>query len=214
MSGGRIVLGLLLVVGGAVWLLDVLEIVDVPPRTLLPVALIAIGAVLLARARRGAHGGLVVAGAVITAILTIGSAVSPPDGSFRAFGDRVVRPLNVASLEDYGAAFGSLTVDLTDLELPPGTTLVRAGVTFGSLLVIVPRDADVEVKVDVTFGDATVFGRRLDDGVTGLSSPGADRRLELDLSASFGDVVVRRGDVERPFGRRGPVSPPSLGEDA
>ena len=190
----RIIAGAALVVAGVLWLLDASNVVDVPPRAILPIALIIIGVLLIANARHGAHPALITAGAVVAAVLAIGSALAPAGGSFEAFGDRRVRPRQVSEITEYGAAFGRLTVDLTEVPFPVGTTDVEAGVAFGSLVVVVADDIRVTGTVDVTFGDAVVLGRSFDGFASDeIFSDGSSARVvDLDLSVLFGDILVQR----------------------
>lgn len=210
-STTRIVVGAALVVTGIGWLLHASGVVDIPARVILPVVLIAIGVLLIANARHGANPALVTGGAVVAAALAIGSAVAPAGGSFAVFGDRREQPTAVDELSDYGAAFGRLTLDLTGLRFPAGTTRVKAGVAFGSLVVIVPSDVRVAGRVDVSFGEATVLGSRF-RGADGSFADGISTRVvQLDLSVRFGDISVRRDPAaersppitrDEPFGRR------------
>jgi len=114
-------------------------------------------------------------------------------------GDRTERPRSTSELErSYEFGVGDYTVDLTDVELPPGTTEVEVDLGIGDLLVRVPQDAALAVDAHAGAGQVAVLG----DTADGRS---ADRRvvvpgatpsapvLELDAEVGFGNLAVRRG---------------------
>lgn len=197
---GRLVAGLLLVVFGIAWLLEVLDVVEFPWDVFLPVGLILIGVVLLANARSSAsQGGLIATGIVLTVVLALGLAVDFPISG--GVGDRRERPTSEAELrEGYRLGVGQLTIDLTDLSVNEvtgrATARLRARVGIGQLVVIVPDGLPVRVEARSGIGNVQVFGVEgsgLD--VERTVGPGAGRTtsLELVLSVGLGQVEVRRG---------------------
>jgi hypothetical protein len=182
--------GALLVLVGVGWLLDA-NGVDVPWRAVLPAA--------LAGAMRGRQHGLM--GLGVALILVLALAVGTDWGLevtlVGGVGDRVEQPATPADLRDYRLAVGTLTVDLTDLQVPDGTTAVRARVGLGELVVKAP--AGVAVRVDGRSGVGQVHG--LDREENGLGSrldirsddfDTATRRLLLELRAGVGEIRVER----------------------
>ena len=196
---GRLVAGLLLVLFGVGWLLEVLDVIDFPWDVLLPIALILVGVAIVAASRSGARpGGLIAVGIVLTGVMVIGSAIDFPLGG--GVGERLERPATVSELRDeYVLGIGQLTVDLTDLSAgalgADARTRVRVGV--GQLVVIVPEELPVLVFARATVGSVRVFED--EEGGFGAereAGPGLDGRgsvLELVLSVGLGEVEVRRG---------------------
>lgn len=187
---GRIALGLLLLIAGLAWLLETLEVVDLPVLVALASGLIAIGLVI---ALAGWHGGLVALGVVLTIVLAFASLVDVPFGG--GVGERRHRPVVATDLErEYRLGIGKMTLDLGAIELPPGTTRVEAGLGIGELVVIVPRGATVEVEGRAGIGEVVLFGVSK-DGVSveasrsrrGASGP----VLELEAAVGVGKVEVR-----------------------
>lgn len=191
-SRGRLVLGGLLVAIGLAWLLNVLGF-RVRLEVILPVVLMAVGAALVLDARRGAPGGLIVLGIVLTVLLALGATFDAFSLPARA-GEVVERPATINQLDrDYELGVGSLTVELSDLELSSATR-VSASVGAGKLVVRVPPDAQVEVQAEVGIGQARAF--RVGRGGLGVDlthrEPGTGQTLSLDLSVGIGDIDVRR----------------------
>lgn len=196
---GRLVAGLLLVLFGVGWLLEVLDVIDFPWDLLLPTALVLVGVALVVASRSGTRpGGLIAVGVVLTGVMVIGSAIDFPLGG--GVGEREERPATAAELrEEYQLGIGLLTVDLTNLSTAELETDVRTRVRvgIGQLVVIVPEGLAVLVEARATIGNVRVF----EDGEGGFgverkAGPGLDGRgpvLELVLSVGLGEVEVRRG---------------------
>jgi predicted membrane protein len=199
LRSGRLAAGLLLVLFGVGWLLEVLDVIDFPWDLLLPVALVLVGVALVVASRSGARpGGLIAVGLVLTGVMVIGSAIDFPLGG--GVGEREERPAAVAELrEEYQLGIGQLTVDLTDLSTAQldadARTRVRVGI--GQLVVIVPEGLAVQVEARATVGNVRVFEDEEGGfGVEREAGPGLDGRgavLELVLSVGLGEVEVRRG---------------------
>jgi Cell wall-active antibiotics response 4TMS YvqF len=197
--GGRFAAGLLLVLFGVGWLLEVLDVIDFPWDVLLPIALILVGVALVVASRSGTRpGGLVAVGVVLTGVMVIGSAIDFPLGG--GVGERRERPATVGELRDeYLLGIGQLTVDLTDLSTAElaadARTRIQVGV--GQLVVIVPDELAVLVLARATVGNVRVFEDEEGGfGVEREAGPGLNGRgpvLELVLSVGLGEVEVRRG---------------------
>jgi hypothetical protein len=197
---GRLVAGVVLVLIGVGWLLEVLDVVEFPWDVLLPAALIAVGVALLLTARSGAgHGGLIATGIVLSVVLLVGSALDLPIGG--GVGERTERPTSASQLRDeYRLGIGQLTLDLTDLSAAElasgGTHRTRVRVGIGQLVVLVPEGVLVRVEARAALGNVVVFDQeeggfdveRVDD--PGPTTPAV---LELVLSVGLGEVEVRRG---------------------
>jgi Cell wall-active antibiotics response 4TMS YvqF len=197
-AAATVLVGALLVVVGVGWLLDA-NGVEVPWRAVLPAALIAVGLATVAGSMRGRQHGLMVVGLVLTLVLALavgtdwGLGVTLVGG----VGERVEQPATAADLREYRLAVGQLTVDLTGLQVPAGTTTVKAGVGLGELVVKAP--AGVAVRLDGRSGVGQVHG--LDREENGLGNrldvrtgdfDAAGRRLLLELRAGVGEIRVER----------------------
>jgi hypothetical protein len=195
---GRLIAGLLLVLFGVGWLLEVLDVIDFPWDVLVPVALVLVGVALVVASRSGARpGGLIAVGVVLTGVLVIGSAIDFPLGG--GVGERRERPATVAELrEDYRLGVGKLTLDLTGL---PAAALerdmhTRVRVGIGQLVVIVPERLAVRVEARATLGNVRVLDHEeggFDVERSFLPTLLDQPALELVLSVGLGEVEVRRG---------------------
>lgn len=197
---GRLVAGLLLVLLGAAWLLEVVDAVEVPWDVVLPGGLILIGVVLLLNARStSSQGGLIATGIALAVVLALGFAVDLPISG--GVGERNEAPTSASQLEEgYRLGVGRLTVDLTELPLQglsaPGIGRMRARVGIGQLVVIVPEGLPVRVEARAGLGNVRVFGVEgsgFDVERAVEPERGTSARLELVLSVGLGQVEVRRG---------------------
>ena len=195
---GRLLGGVLLVLLGAAWLLESLDVMQVPWDVLLPGGLIAIGVILVVNSPTGAsHRGMIALGIVLTVLLSMGTVIALPVGG--GIGERTERPTTAdQAAERFELGIGQLTVDLT--ELPAAVTggeptLVRARLGIGELVVIVPEGVAVRVEAKAGLGTVKVFDK--DEGgldVDLVSEPaGAAPALDLRLSVGIGEVSVQRG---------------------
>lgn len=191
------VVGSLLAGAGILGLLDVADIYDVSVTIALAAGLAIVGGAIAVGAVLGQRvGGLVVLGLVL--LTGFASAALSPVSLSSGIGEEVARPLEASELErSYEHGIGDLTVDLSNVALPAGTTSVDAELGMGRLLVTVPRDAALEVDAHSGIGQVTVLGRR-DDG-TGAEErvvlPGptpSSPVLRLDADVGIGDIEVLR----------------------
>lgn len=197
-SGGPatgVVWGIVLIAVGAFVLLQRLDI-DLPPwQALLSGVLILLGLLILLEARKGLNGGLVALAIGLTAVLGVTSAVNVEVGS--GFGDRRVNVTRAADLDDsYGHAFGSMTVDLSRLEVPAGTTKVSVSVAFGDASVRLPSGVPYRLSASSVFGsiDAPTFdadGVAVDRSYRTSDYDSAASRLDIEVSVLFGSARVR-----------------------
>ena len=110
-------------------------------------------------------------------------------------GERTYVVRNVAQLkDDYEVGVGSLSLDLSRLELPAGETHVDARVDVGDLNVIVPADAAVRIHANRRGRRDRAAERDGGDGrnVESELIETGDRVLVLDASVGAGQVVVDR----------------------
>jgi phage shock protein PspC (stress-responsive transcriptional regulator) len=187
--------GFVLIAAGAwllLWRLDV----TLPQWDIVASALLVlVGLLLIVEARKGLNGVLLAGAIVLTAALGIASMVNVTVGS--GFGDRLEVVTQASMLEpDYSHAFGTLTVDLSRMELPEGTTPVEVSIAFGDLQVRLPEGVEYRVTGKVFFGSATLAGREW-DGIAVQNTyqtpdyDSAARRIDLEVSVAFGSARIR-----------------------
>jgi predicted membrane protein len=184
------------VLGGTLWLLDVMDVVDIRIEVVVPALLITIGLALVLGSFEGAHPGLVVAG-VVVAIATLVTAVTPTGAFEGGLGEREVRVTQQADLDDrYDVGIGALRLDLSDLTLTRSAD-VSASVGTGELVVMLPPDVPVSVEAGAGAGDLEVVGQSADGMSETLSYTSSDYadatvRLTLDLDVAAGRIEVTR----------------------
>ncbi len=202
---GHIVLGAVLVLIGVGWLLEALDITNVPWRFLLPSVLILVGLALTLGARTGSHGGLVAVGVVLTVLVLLAGAVEvlldvPLAGGV---GDQTRTPTTTVKSE-YRWGVGKMTLDLTQAQGLVGAE-IAASVVVGELVVIVPDDLALVIDARVGLGEVNVLGTSSDGVDPSLECAGTSRDLQcgedvtrgervlvLDLEVAMGKVEVRR----------------------
>jgi Cell wall-active antibiotics response 4TMS YvqF len=193
---GRLAFGGLLVAAGVLWLLGALGVVDIPVQSILPIALIAIGVALVAGARTGRHGGLLVLGMVLTVVLAM---LASFDVRLQGgVGQKNAHPIPGEAVEtNYRLAVGQLTIDLTDADLPETQITIHARVGIGQLTVRIPKGVPVIVRSEAGAGQLVVLGRE-ESGVnrelTVSSRPASAGRprLRLFLTIGLGQIEVTR----------------------
>jgi phage shock protein PspC (stress-responsive transcriptional regulator) len=154
------------------------------------------------RAAATGHGSVAwrvgaVAAVVTTIAVLAGGAIATVEAK-GGIGERVERPRSAADLDEaYRLGAGHLELDLSQLELPAGETLVEARVGFGELEIVLPPSVAVDVTGEVQWGEAKVLGRD-EEGRHSRErfvDPGfadAGRRLVVDAHVRGGELSVRR----------------------
>lgn len=192
-------LGVLLLAFGVGCLLRQTGVLPMSWKTLFASLLIILGFGLVITARRGRRRWPILLGIVL--ILGMASSSSTLDINFpaQAIGDRVVRPIGVATLErTYRQGIGNLTIDLSQTGLMDKTTTLTIHQGVGNLDVVVPEGVGVETDVHIGIGHADVLGRRIADGA-GVSQhhrtpdfATAEHRVSLQVHLGVGNVEVKR----------------------
>ena len=152
---GRITVAAVLIICGAVALLDNFTALDVAPDRYAALAVIVVGAGLLVGSRFGRSRGLIALGVVLVIAMALAAAArSIPD--IDGPGERVYQPQTVAQVRDsYEYGVGSVTIDLTAVPLEPTDDLeIDGAVGIGELIGEVPPDATV--VVDATGGGGLI----------------------------------------------------------
>jgi hypothetical protein len=202
---GHVVLGAVLVLIGVGWLLEALDIADVPWRFLLPSVLILVGLALTLGARTGSHGGLVAVGVALTVLVLLAGAIEvvmdvPLAGGV---GDETQTPTTSLKAE-YRWGVGKMTLDLTQAQGLAGEE-IAASIVVGELLVIVPDGVSLVINARAGMGEVNVLGTSADgvdpslecagtsrDLTCGEDATRGERVLVLELEVAMGKVEVRR----------------------
>ena len=146
----------------------------------------------------GARWLIVPAVALILPLGIVAAAGIDLDGGV---GERDYRPASLSELRDgYDIGIGSLDVDLSDVDLPPGRTELAIDVGVGRAIVYVPADTCVTSDIEVGAGGADLLDRRnsgLDVSLAEAASSTTGRpELHLDGDVGVGVIeVVREGDL-------------------
>lgn len=97
------------------------------------------------RRRRRGRTWLIATGVTLLVLAAIVAAGAVALGAIGGIGDTTKRPATVADLDsEYRLGVGAMDIDLRELQLPRGTTDVRARVGAGEVTVFVPRGVRVE----------------------------------------------------------------------
>jgi hypothetical protein len=211
-SLGHIVLGAVLVLIGIGWLLEALDVVDVPWRLFLPSVLILVGLALTLGARTGHHGGLMAVGIVLTVLVLMAGAIEmvadvPLAGGI---GDNLQTPTGAVA-QAYRWGVGKTTLDLTVTD--PANLLgheVAVSLVVGDLIVIVPEGLPLEIKASAGLGDVNVLDQQAGgvdpdlacagttpDLTCGADRPNPERALGLTLEVGVGKVTVEVEEGQR-----------------
>lgn len=110
-------------------------------------------------------------------------------------GEKRYRPASIADVRDrYEVGAGSLTVDLRDVELPPGERRLHVDVGMGEAVVLVGEDVCVSTEADLGMGGVRFFDR--DSGGIDVdfedvrTPPAGTARLVVDADVGLGAVEI------------------------
>lgn len=193
---GSIATGAILVLIGIGWLLQTTGALDVPWGALLPAGLILVGVTTMIAARSGSVGGLIALGIVLSVLTFVTAGLDVPLRG--GIGERSEAPDTPAELRDrYELAIGQMRIDLTDLDLPPGTTEVRASVGMGELVVGLPPGTPARIEAEVSLGNVEALDRQEsgfgpDVLIVDEDYEDADARLSIRMSVGMGSARVER----------------------
>jgi phage shock protein PspC (stress-responsive transcriptional regulator) len=157
--------------------------------------IIACGVGLVGGAFRGGARWLIAPAIVLAVPLAAVAATDLDlDGTW---GDRTFRPGTVDELADgYEMGVGAMKIDLRDIELPPGRTVLPLDLGLGEIQVLVPDDmcvtTDASIGVGaVDTGDGEQGGIDIDVEDRTIPAPGVD---QLHIDADVGVGAIRVGD--------------------
>lgn len=191
------VLGALLAAAGLLGLLAVLDVYEVDLAVALAAGVAIVGAAVAVGASTGRRvGALVLLGLVLLA--SFGVAAATPVSVTSGIGEKLERPVAATELEEsYELGIGELAVDLSGVQLRPGTTEVDVRVGIGDVIVTVPENVTLEIDARAAIGEVDVLGIH-DEGtvarkrVTIESSTAGAPVLKIDADVSLGAIEVRR----------------------
>lgn len=206
----RFTLGLALVTVGVLWSLRVAEVMTIGWGSILSAALLVIGLGALVGSVVGRARPLVLVGVGLLPIVVLSQVVSPwtdgrlaevpglsaADGERRGGGAMRQSPTSVDQIEpSYEMGFGSIRLDLRNLEFDGAAVATRIESGVGEVRVFVPEDVEVAVQAQSGIGQVVLFDQERSSGF------GAERRsvhrpddpagvVDLDLSVGIGSVQV------------------------
>ena len=148
--------------------------------------------------RRGGRG--LIALAVPLAAIGIGMTAIFPNGVQGGFVDIKAQPTSLSEVRPvYERGVGSVELDLTKLPAA-GDLKTRIHLSLGDVTVIVPKDADVDLRCAAGLGDVQCLGREqsgTDNNLVKANDNGSDGvgglDLDLNIEVGTGSVEVRRG---------------------
>src|SRR5262249_51204438 len=164
-------------------------------------ALAVVGIGLIIGAWYGRGRGLIALGIILTIMVGVTGAISSVNRNMRV-GEVTWKPASLSQVDNnYNAAFGDATLDLTHVDFGSASQPVdvNVAVRFGSLTILLPPNVDATVTSNVHAGNADVLG----DNQSGISSEpntvtdlGADGpgggQLHLSAQVDFGNLEVQR----------------------
>ncbi|MFP3913864.1 MAG: LiaF domain-containing protein [Actinomycetota bacterium] len=196
-SYGTWVTGIILVLVGALWMLDVAGVIDLRAAVILPAALTILGLALIVGAWDGPHAGLVVLGVFLT-LAVVAAAAAPPNAFRGGIGERSFVVDDQGDLAArYDVGIGGLRLDMRDLVLTESAA-VDVTVGAGEMTLLLPDDLEVSVDASVGAGGITLPDGERIDGVSvtrTYTSEGydtAEATLSFELDVAAGEIEVRR----------------------
>lgn len=195
-SWGPTTVGIVLILLGAAWLLDLGDVIELRAALVLPALLTLVGVALIVGSLRRPHPGLIAFGTVLTLLVAV-AAVAPPEAVRGGLGERhhvVTQSSNLDS--EYEVGIGDLVLDLSELDLAESRD-VRVSVGAGNLDVTLPADLAVSIEAKSGAGEIIIFDDKIegvgldkdhrDDSYTN-DAPG----LALTLEIGAGSIEVTR----------------------
>jgi Cell wall-active antibiotics response 4TMS YvqF len=166
--------------------------VEVQPGQFFGAALAVIGIGLVVGAWWGRARILILLALLLLPMAVTASFITAPLAG--GIGAPRFRPANAAELHgEYRLMSGKLTLDLSQLSVGAQPIHIAASVAVGQLLVILPRDASVDLRARAGAGEVSLFneynvGTSLDDVYVRHHQYGTTYILDLEIG--IGDVLV------------------------
>ena len=195
----RAALGLLVAIVGVAILIARVGSFDQHPDRVLSYALVGIGAALVLGARFGRPRGFILLGLTITTVLM---ATTASDVSWRGgFGDRRITPTSDDVQRTYNLAAGTMSLDLSQVDMTGRRVTVAAEVALGELRIEVPTSVRVVSTGRARVGEVVLFRAKADGSsvrrsAESLGANPASGTLYLDAKVGVGRVeVARKGQL-------------------
>jgi phage shock protein PspC (stress-responsive transcriptional regulator) len=192
---GWITLGAVLLVVGIVATLDNANAFHLAIDQFLALPLAILGVGLVVGAWWGRARWLIFIGILLIPFVLVATLIDVPlTGGFggRSYRPRVTQDLKPA----YRLTAGQLVLDLRGLEPGSEPVALDATAVAGLIRIYIPSDALVHIRARAGAGDVLLFGQHFDglkvDVVRTIGPAAATREIDLDIEASFGQVVVQQ----------------------
>ena len=162
------------------------------------IAIIVLGLALAASAFRGGARWLILPA---LAVALPAGVVSAADVDLHGgVGERSYRPSTVETLRhEYKLGAGELTVDLRDVQLPPGDRQLGLKVGMGEIDLIVPEDVCVVTRAHLGAGEVGALERHAEgadvDFAEEPTAPVGTPRLVVDADVGLGALYVSHDDI-------------------
>jgi phage shock protein PspC (stress-responsive transcriptional regulator) len=193
-----LVLSVALLVPGALGVLDLAGVLDVPVAGYLAAALAVVGAGLVTGAWVGRARPLIGLGVVLALGLPVAHAAGTWDRDQPVATNITWTPTSVADLDGrYQLTFGEGLLDLRQVDFAGQDVEISVEVTGGDIKVLVPPEVDVTANAAVFGGNATLFGQQaggfVERTVTDPGGAGTEAgTLVINVRVRFGDIEVHR----------------------
>lgn len=180
---------------GIVWLLDSVGLLDLRLRTLIPVALVAVGLGIASAGWRGRLDTGLVTVAVVLSLVGVGSAqiraAVPPTSTASQLIEAPTSPAGLRPLYEVGV--GSLVLDLSRLRLDRPRR-VRIDVGIGKVSIRLPEDVPARVDARVGVGQTRMgVEERQGFGIeAGRTFGPGEPTLTIRVDVGIGSVEVDR----------------------
>jgi phage shock protein PspC (stress-responsive transcriptional regulator) len=164
---------------------------------------LACGVGLVGGAFRGGARWLIVPALVLA--LPLGAVAATDLDVSGTWGDRTFRPGTVAQVErGYEMGVAEMRIDMRDVDLPPGRTVMPLEIGLGEIQVLVPRDLCVTTEGDIGMGEFDVgdgnqsgVDLNIDEGPYVASGV---RELHIAADIGVGALYVGHDFFDRPHG--------------
>ncbi|MDP9243168.1 MAG: PspC domain-containing protein [Actinomycetota bacterium] len=206
---GWLSLGLALVVGGVIWMLDASGTAHLTASQTLAAPLVVIGAGLWLGSFVGHAKWTALLGLLLIPVIVVSSAIGMPlTGRYE---DRTIHVTSVGQLQpSYVQTGGRMQLDLSRLRFGANhPTVVRMNLGVGDITVVTSPCVPVDVAAHVNAGTISFPGRN--DSVGGFSVSDSTRTkgsdpIELDLRTGLGAIEVNQGYVPKKERKKGCAS--------
>lgn len=197
----RLIFGSLLILLGTLFLLDNLGYIDAADMIadFWPLSIVLVGIAILLRSRQMPKSS--VASAANVQVEAESARASHEDSSdlivrSEVFGDIKLVPTSKAFAgASCNTVFGDIRLDLSNVELKPGESIIRLSTMFGDIKVDVTNSMEFASQASTMIGDIKIkgnrktgFGQSLSYKTSGYDQAG--RKVTIIMSSMFGDVKI------------------------